>query len=277
LTRLERDVDELRAVGGTPHVAIVLGSGLGGLIDHVAKTVEVPFSEVASLPQPTVAGHRGRFVFGALGDVPVVLLDGRLHSYEGHALEEIVAPARILVRLGAAALILTNAAGATHPRLSPGDIVLIEDQINLSFRSPLAGPVRSGEERFPDMSAPFDAELQSLFLDVAAQLRVNLARGTYGGVLGPQFETAAEVRMLASLGVDVVGMSTVAEVVVARAAGVPVSALSVVSNKATGLADERLSHDDVLAVGVEAGSRMIGLVTGVVARLGEINSTEQGG
>lgn len=277
MTQLDRDVDRLRSVGGTPRVAIVLGSGLGGLIDHVTEALEVPFSDVGSLPQPTVVGHRGRFVFGSLGDVRVVLLDGRLHAYEGHALEEIVAPIRILARLGVAALILTNAVGAIDSRLSPGDLVLIEDQINVTFRSPLAGPVYHGEERFPDMSEPFDAALQDIFRDVAIRSGIQLARGTYAGVLGPQFETAAEVRMLAMLGAHVVGMSTVPEVVVARAAGVPVSALSLVGNKATGLADEALSHEDVLAVGAEAGQRMIELVTGVVSRLGGFNPTEPSG
>lgn len=277
MTLLDRDVDGLRSVGGTPRVAIVLGSGLGGLIDHVTEAVDVPFSEVGSLPEPTVVGHRGCFVFGSLGDVPVVLLDGRLHAYEGHALEEIVAPVRILARLGVGALILTNAVGAIHPRLSPGDLVLIEDQINLSFRSPLAGPVYAGEERFPDMSQPFDAALQHAFRDVAIRSGIDLARGTYAGVLGPQFETAAEVRMLAVLGADVVGMSTVPEVVVARGAGVPVAVLSLVSNKATGLAHEVLSHEDVLAVGAEAGQRMIEVVTGVVARLGVVNPGERSG
>jgi purine-nucleoside phosphorylase len=273
---MERAVDALRRVAGSsPPCAIVLGSGLSGLIEQVACPVEVPFSEVPGLPDTTVSGHLGRFVFGTLADAPVVLLAGRLHAYEGHNLNRLVAPIRLLTRLGVDTVLLTNASGGIHPRLAAGDIVLVDDQINLTFGSPLAGPAREGEARFPDMSAPFHVGLQEMVRTVAEKLRIRLCRGTYAGMLGPAYETAAEVRMLASLGADMVGMSTVLEVVAARAAGMRVAALTLVTNRATGLSAEVLSHEDVLAVGAEAGERMIALLSGIAQELRPVTSPEQ--
>ncbi len=253
-------VQPLRAV-------IVLGSGFGAIAEHVTQITVVPFAAVPGMKQTTVPGHRGRFVFGLLAGEPVLLIDGRLHGYEGVSSEDVVGPVRMAVRLGADALVLTNAVGAIRPDLSPGDLVLIEDQLNLSFQHPLAGATRTGEDRFPDMSAPFDVSLQELLREVAVDARVDLPRGTYAGVLGPQFETPAEVRMLRSLGADVVGMSTIAEVIVARAAGMRVVALSLVTNKATGLGGEELSHEDVLAVAERVEDRSVALLCGLVKRL----------
>jgi len=273
---MERAVDALRGVAGSsPRYAIVLGSGLGGLIEQVADPIEVPFKEVPGLPDTTVSGHSGRFVFGTLAGAPVVLLAGRLHAYEGHELDQLVAPIRILTRLGVDTVLLTNASGSIDTRLRAGDIVLVDDQINLTFGSPLAGPVLEDEHRFPDMSAPFDPGLQEMVRSVAEKLRIRLFRGTYAGMPGPGYETAAEVRMLASLGADMVGMSTVLEVIAARASGMRVAALSLVTNRATGLSAEVLSHDEVLAVGAEAGGRMIELVTGIAKELGRVTALER--
>jgi purine-nucleoside phosphorylase len=186
----------------------------------------------------------------------------------------VVAPVRMMATLGVEVVVFTNAAGAIRPDLSPGDIVLLDDHLNLMFRSPLAGAVSAGEDRFPDMSAPYDRGLQDLALGVATRAGASLARGCYAAVLGPTYETAAEVRMLRSLGADVVGMSTVPEVITARASGVRCVAFSVVTNFATGLAAEALSHDEVLGVGRDAGRRMSGLLADFVAEaLATLQST----
>ena len=258
------------AVDQIPRYAIVLGSGLRRVVEGLDDPVEVPFSAVPGLPEATVHGHDGRILFGYLSNVPVILCDGRLHAYEGYHVEQIVKPMRLLVRLGVETVLITNAAGAVNPALEVGDIVLIGDQINFTFRSALAGPSRKGEDRFPDMSVPFDAEIQEVVCRVARRIGVPLRRGTYAGVLGPSFETAAEVRMLALMHADVVGMSTVSEVVVARAAGLRVGALSLVTNKATGLSTSVLSHNDALALGSDTADRMLRLLSEVVLDLANL-------
>lgn len=250
-----------------PEVAIVLGSGLGHLADAVTDPVTIPFGEIPHFPEPTVAGHAGRYVAGSLEGRAVLLQAGRFHMYEGHAPATVAAPARIAARLGVGVLLLTNAAGGIDRRLEPGGAMLIDDHIDLMWRSPLAGPVERAEARFPDMSAPYDPDLQRLALDTAAELRVPLARGTYVGVTGPSFETPAEVRMLARMGADAVGMSTVPEVIVARASGTRVLALSLITNHAAGISLRPLSHAEVLETGRAAAPRVGALVRGIVKRL----------
>lgn len=253
----------------TPDIAVVLGSGMGALETALDDPVAVPFSEVPGLPGPGVVGHGGRFVHGRLRGVPVILQAGRIHGYEGHGLDLTVAPVRILSALGVKTLLMTSAVGAVHPLIEAGDIVLVDDQINLTFRSPLAGPVADGEERFPDMSAPFDRELGRVLRRVAVREGIALRGATYAGVTGPAYETAAEVEMIARLGGDVVGMSTVPEVITAAARGMRCAVLALVTNKATGRAAEKLSHEDVLAVGRDSAERMVRLVASVVADLGQ--------
>jgi len=240
----------------------------------VADQVEVPFQAVPGLPEATVRGHHGRILFGSLSDVSVILVDGRLHAYEGYEVQEIVKPMRLLARLGVETVILTNAAGAVDPSLEVGDIVLVEDQINFTFRSALEGPFRKGECRFLDMSLPFDQEIQKVVCCAARRIGVPLRRGTYAGMLGPSFETAAEVRMLAYLNADVVGMSTVSEVVLARAVGLRVGALSLVTNKATGLSPSALSHEDALALGTDTANRMLRLLSEVVSDLSDLTAVK---
>jgi purine-nucleoside phosphorylase len=261
-----------RALPATPRVAVVLGSGLGHLADRLEHAVAIEFGSVPGLPPSTAPGHAGRFVFGSLEGSPVLLQAGRYHAYEGHPMEVVVAPVRILARLGVETLVLTNAAGGIRPTLVPGDLVLIEDHINFMFRSPLVGPVVESESRFPDMSAPYDPRLRDLALRVAAERGLPLSRGIYAGVLGPQFETAAEVRMLARLGADVVGMSTVPEVIVAGALGLRCVAFSMVTNHATGIGTEPISHEEVLEVGGRAGLRLGDLIAQLLAAL-EAQST----
>lgn len=260
--------DRLRAVlPSVPRIAITLGSGLGGLVEALGDPVAIPFAEVPPLPATGVVGHGGRFVWGRLAGTEVLVQAGRVHAYEGHPMDVVVAPVRILAELGVGVLVLTNAAGGIRPGLEPGDLLLLEDQINLSFRAPLAGPVLAGEARFPDMSAPFDAELRGVFREAAEAEGVELSEGTYASVHGPSFETRAEVRMLAGLGADVVGMSTVHEVIVARALGLRVAALSLVTNRATGLSAHPLGHDEVLDVGRKAAARTERLVAEAVRRM----------
>lgn len=261
--------DYLRSVlPGGPRIAVVLGSGLSHLAELLDDSVSVAFDDVPGLPRSTVEGHAGRFVCGSLDGVEVILQAGRYHAYEGYPMEVVVAPVRILAALGVDTIVFTNAAGGIGPNTAPGDLVLIDDHINLMFRSPLSGPVAPGEERFPDMSAPYDVELQERVRRAAARYGAALERGTYAAVLGPSYETAAEVRMLRTLGADVVGMSTVPEVITARALGVRCAAISMVTNKATGLSAEEISHADVLEIGRDAGQRLGDVIVGLVASLG---------
>lgn len=246
-----------------PVVGIVLGSGLASLEERVEGAIAVPFGDFDGLPSSGVRGHGGRFVLGTLGGVGVVLQAGRYHPYEGHGLDVVVAPVRAMAQAGVSTVLLTNAVGAIHPLLAPGDVVLIDDQINLSFRAPLAGPVHDGEERFPDMSAPFSPRIADIARRAAAELRIPLKEGVYAGVLGPSYETRAEVRMLGRLGGDVVGMSTVSEVIVAAAAGLESGCLSLVTNRATGTGGP-VSHDEVLELGRTAAASCADLVTAIV-------------
>jgi purine-nucleoside phosphorylase len=214
-----------------------------------------------------VVGHAGRFVAGQFGGADVLVQAGRYHFYEGHPAEVVAAPVRVAAALGVEALVLTNAAGGVRADLEPGDLLLVSDHLNLMGRSPLMGPARAGEVRFPDMGAPYAPEFRRLAVDVARERGAALSEGIYAGLLGPAYETAAEVRMLAGLGADVVGMSTVPEVLVARARGIRCLAFSVVTNKATGLAAGAVTHDEVVAVGRGAGERLAGVLEVLVPRI----------
>jgi purine-nucleoside phosphorylase len=254
-------------LGPVPDVAVVLGSGLGAVEEALSDPVVMPFEDVPGFPAPTVRGHAGRYVAGTLGGAPVLLQCGRFHLYEGHANDIVAAPVRVAAALGVEVLVLTNAAGAIRPTLEPGDTVLLGDHINWMFGSPLVGPVREGETRFPDMSEAYDAGLRGLAREVAAEVDQRVEEGVYAAVLGPAYETPAEVRMLARMGADVVGMSTVPEVIVARALGLRCLAFSVVTNHAAGLGSGVLSHEEVLECGREAGKRLARLLTRLVPRI----------
>jgi purine-nucleoside phosphorylase len=241
----------------------VLGSGLASLEAMVEEPIAVPFETLPGLVAAGVQGHGGRFVLGRLGGASVVVQSGRYHPYEGHAADIVGAPVRAMARLGVSAVLMTNAVGGIHPMLRPGDLVLIDDQINLSFRAPLGGAVKPGEDRFPDMSSPFSQRLTAVARSAAARLRIPLREGVYAGVLGPSYETRAEVRMLERLGADVVGMSTVSEVIVAAAVGLDALCLSLVTNRATGTGG-LVSHEDVLELGRTAGEACADLVAEIV-------------
>lgn len=251
----------------TPVCGIVLGSGLGGLADRIEDAIRIPFSHVPGFPTATVAGHAGQVIVGTLGGRPVVAFAGRFHMYEGHDAALAAFPVRVIHALGAPVYFASNAAGGVRRTFQPGDLMVIADHMNLMFRNPLSGPRQDGDERFPDMSEPYDRELREVLHAAGRAVGVPLQDGVYCGLLGPTYETPAEVRMLERLGVDAVGMSTVPEVIVARALGMRVAAVSCITNKAAGLSIETLDHAEVMEIGSSVGPRFEALVTEFVRRL----------
>ncbi|HZH42294.1 MAG TPA: purine-nucleoside phosphorylase [Gemmatimonadales bacterium] len=249
-----------------PKVAIVLGSGLGFLADRVEGAARVPYADIPGFPEPGVQGHKGELVAGNLGGVPVLVQAGRFHLYEGHDAETAGLPVRVFARVGIKTLIVTNASGGIRPGFGAGTLMLLSDHLNLMFRNPLIGPLIEGEERFPDMTEAYDAGLRTLAKETAARLKVPLEEGVYAALLGPSYETPAEVRMLGTMGADAVGMSTVPEVIVARARGMKCLGFSIVTNPAAGLSGAALSHQEVLDVGLKMGAKLGDLITEVVRR-----------
>ena len=250
-----------------PRVAIVLGSGLGGVADAVPDAVRVPYREIPGFPEPGAPGHKGELVAGTLEGVPLVVQSGRFHLYEGHTAELAALPTRVFARLGVDTLIVTNAAGGIRHTFRPPTLMLIADHINLMFRNPLVGPVVEGDQRFPDMSDPYDAELRASARTVARAEGIVLEEGVYAALLGPSFETPAEIRMLERLGADAVGMSTVPEVIAARARGLRCLGFSSVTNVAAGLSAQPLSHVEVLEAGARVAGQLERLIRGVLTRL----------
>jgi purine-nucleoside phosphorylase len=236
---------------------IVLGSGLGPLADAVDVEREVSFAE-AGLPVSTVPGHSGKFVFGKLGEAPMVLMKGRVHLYEGHAPRDVTAGVRWMAEQGIKRLILTNAAGTLNPDFPPGDWMMLSDHLNMTGASPLVGA------DFVDLSAAYDPEWRMEFRKAAAVLGMPLHEGVYAGLRGPQYETPAEIRMLRTLGADAVGMSTVLETIQARSLGLPVAAFSCLTNWAAGISAAPLDHHEVLETGKQSAQAMIGLLTRVL-------------
>jgi purine-nucleoside phosphorylase len=257
-----------RRVGGDdPVLGIVLGSGLGGLAHRIEEARDVAFDEVPGFPSATVVGHAGRVIVGRLAGRPVVALAGRFHMYEGHSAALAGFPARVLHALGARTLFVSNAAGGIRATFTPGDLMIITDHLNLMFRNPLVGALEPGDTRFPDMSDPYDRALGAILRREATKLGFPLRDGVYCGLLGPTYETPAEVRMLATLGADAVGMSTVPEVIVARAIGMRVAGVSCITNFASGTTPNPLSHDEVLQTTALVASRFESLVERFVAVL----------
>jgi purine-nucleoside phosphorylase len=257
-----------------PRVALVLGSGLGGLADELEDAVRVPFAEIPGFAASTVPGHAGLLVAGRLAGVECVALQGRYHVYEGHDPATVALPVRALAAVGARTLVVTNAAGGLNPTFRPGDLMILDDHINFMFRNPLIGPVAGGEQRFPDMSQPYDRELQALAERVALRLRLRLLRGVYLALTGPSYETPAEVRMFRACGADAVGMSTVPEVLVARALGLRVLGISLITNLASGLGGEPQTHEEVLATAATAADRLRLLLRGVLEQVATLPDVE---
>jgi purine-nucleoside phosphorylase len=252
-----------------PVVGLVLGSGLGGLADALDLEVAIPFGDLPGWPGATAPGHAGKLLFGRLSGVPVVVQQGRFHLYEGHSAGFVVQPVLLMGRLGAKTVVLTNAAGGVNPGYAAGTLMVIADHLNLTGRSPLIGA--NADEigpRFPDMTGVWDADLRSRLHAAAGAEGVTLAEGVYACLLGPSYETPAEVRMLGRMGADAVGMSTALEAVAARWAGIKVCGVSLVTNPGAGLSDAELSHAEVLAAAELAGPRLSRVIARFVAELG---------
>ena len=252
-----------------PEIGIVLGSGLGGLADDLDEAVAIPFVDLPGWPSATAPGHVGRLLLGRLAGRPVVMLQGRFHVYEGNDPGLVVQPVLLFRRLGATAVVLTNAAGGVDPAFGPGTLMVIRDHLNLTGRTPLLGPnADSIGPRFQDLGDAWGPRLRELLHAAGRAEGVELAEGVYAGLLGPQYETPAEVRMLRTLGADAVGMSTVLECIAARWCGLDVCGVSLVTNAGAGYTGEALSHEEVLAAGAEAGPRLARVIRRFVADLG---------
>jgi purine-nucleoside phosphorylase len=251
-----------------PKVGIVLGSGLGGLADDLEDPLAIPFAHLPGWPSATAPGHVGRLLLGRLGGTPVVMLQGRFHVYEGNDPGLVVQPVLLFGRLGAEIIVLTNAAGGIDPEFGPGTLMVISDHLNLTGRTPLLGPNADAiGPRFQDLTDAWSPRLRAAIKAAGEAEGVDLREGVYAGLIGPQYETPSEVRMLRGLGADAVGMSTVLECIAARWAGLEVCGVSLVTNAGAGYSGEPLSHEEVLEAGAEAGPRLARVVRRFVADL----------
>ncbi len=251
-----------------PKIGLVLGSGLGAFADSLAEATRVPYSEIPSFPQSTAIGHAGRLVIGKAGDIPVAAMQGRVHLYEGYSSQEVAFPIRVFARMGIQAVILTNAAGGINLGYSQGALVLLSDHINLQGTNPLVGPNddRFGV-RFPDMTQAYSRVYRQIAREEAANLNITLHEGVYAALLGPSYETPAEIEYLRRTGADLVGMSTVAEVIAARHMGLNVLAISCVTNMAAGILDQPLSHAEVMETGERVKSTFEALLRAILPRV----------
>lgn len=268
-SQLNQSVDYIQGLhGGTPSVGIILGSGLSSLGDSLTETVAIDGASIPHYPQATAPGHRGQLLLGKLAGLPVCLLDGRLHRYEGHEFDAIVYPVRLMIALGIRTLVVSNASGGVNENYRPGDLVILDDHINLMWGSPLRGTnIDQLGPRFPDMSCPYDPELTERAIQAATGEGIPVHRGVYLALSGPTYETPAEYRMARTLGADLVGMSTVPEVIAARHAGIRVLGISVVSNVFTvPQADSAgTSGDDVIATVARVTPAVTRVVMSVLA------------
>lgn len=255
-----------------PLIGLILGSGLGVLGDEVEDALKIPYNEIPNFPVSTVEGHAGNLVFGLLNGVPVAVMQGRFHYYEGYSFDKVTFPVRVMKELGIEQLIVTNAAGGVNETFSPGDLMLISDHINNMGNNPLIGPndAQMGV-RFPDMSEAYSKELRLLARKIAEKINLSIQEGVYVGNTGPTYETPAEVRMLRTMGVDAVGMSTVPEVIVARHAGMKVLGISCISNMAAGILDQPLNHEEVIETTEKVKAHFLQYVKEIVAAMGTNN------
>lgn len=254
-----------------PDVALILGSGLGALADEVEAVATVDYHDIEGFPVSTVPGHKGRFVFGYFGKVKVVIMQGRVHFYEGYDRNDVLLPTRLMKLLGAKVLFLTNAAGGVNRNFNAGDFMLITDHIMSLFPNPLIGAnMDELGPRFPDMTEVYDRTLRQTILDTAKNLDIEMQQGVYCQLTGPTFETPAEVRMLTALGADAVGMSTACEAVAARHAGMRVCGISLITNQAAGISPNPLSHEEVSETGDRVAPVFRKLVRESIIRIGEV-------
>jgi purine-nucleoside phosphorylase len=266
LARLDEAAAAVRArTALRPAIGVVLGSGLGAFADSLDEAVAAPFGEIPHFPAPTVAGHGGTLALGRSRGVPVAVLKGRVHFYEGYSLDQVVFPVRVLGRLGVKTLVLTNAAGAINPSFAPGDLMVIEDHLNL-LGNPLLGSNEGAlGPRFPDMSEVYDRGLRDVAETACRAASARCHRGVYVALTGPSYETPAEIRMLRTLGADAVGMSTVPEVIAARHMGMRVAGLSCLTNMAAGVTGKALDHREVLQTGERVKAVLLDVLTRIVA------------
>jgi purine-nucleoside phosphorylase len=251
-----------------PEIGLILGSGLGVLGDELEDAVTIPYEDIPHFPISTVEGHAGELLIGKLQGRSVVLMRGRFHMYEGYEPERTALPVRVMKELGVTTLLVTNAAGGVNLEYKPGNLMLISDHINLTGRNPLVGPNDNALGlRFPDMSDAYSRRLRTIAKDTAAELGVPVQEGVYVGLLGPNYETPAEIRMLRTLGVDAVGMSTVSEVIVARHSGIEVLGISCISNMAAGILDQPLSHVEVMETTERVKEQFLSLVLTVIPKM----------
>lgn len=280
-TKATAATDHIRSVTSTePRLGIILGSGLGNFASQVQNAVTIPYAEIPHFPQSTVQGHSGKLILGTIAGIPVAVMQGRVHAYEGYTMAQVTFPTRVLGLLGCKSLIVTNAAGGINPRYGQGAIVAISDHINLTGTNAALGPneprfgLRENTgQRFFDMSAAYSLALRKLAVEEAARQSWTLSEGVYLAVLGPSYETPAEIRAFRTLGADLVGMSTVHEVIAARHMGIEVLGLSVVTNMAAGVLDEAINHEEVMETGRRIEGQFTRLLTALVPQIAAASST----
>ncbi|MGE9883553.1 purine-nucleoside phosphorylase [Blautia obeum] len=251
-----------------PEVALILGSGLGDYADEIQAVQTINYADISHFPTSTVAGHKGRFVFGYVKDVPVVIMQGRVHYYEGYPMSDVVLPTRLMGMLGAKKLILTNAAGGINYDYEPGDFMLITDHITTAVPSPLIGAnLEELGTRFPDMSEVYSRRMRDIIMKIAKEMGIQLREGVYVQLTGPNYETPAEIRMCRSWGGDAVGMSTACEAMAARHMGMEVCGISCITNLAAGMSEKKLNHTEVQETADRVAKQFKELITGVVSSI----------
>jgi len=253
-----------------PRIALVLGSGLGGFADELANPIRIPYADIPGFPRTTAIGHAGMLVVGEAAGVAVAAMQGRVHLYEGYSAQQVAFPVRVFAALGIKAVVLTNAAGGINPSYSQGALVAIRDHINLQGQNPLCG---SNDDRlgprFPDMTDAYDHGLRRIAFEESARVGIELSDGIYAAMLGPSYETPAEIRFLRTIGADLVGMSTVPEVIAARHAGIAVLAISCVTNMAAGMSGSKINHEEVLETGQRVRAKFLALLRAVLPRIAD--------
>lgn len=254
-----------------PKIALVLGSGLGSFADELTESIRIPYTTIPHFPISTAIGHAGQMVIGQLGETPVIVMQGRVHLYEGYSAQQVAFPVRVFGRMAVRAIILTNAAGGINLSYKQGALVLIKDHINLQGQNPLIGPNdnRFGE-RFPDMTRAYSESYRQIARHAAERLGQTLAEGVYAGLAGPSYETPAEIRYLRTIGADLVGMSTVPEVIAARHMGIDVLAISCVTNMAAGILDQPLSSDEVFETAARVRGDFVALLRAVISEIADV-------